>query len=410
MFCLTSPLSALGSLAVLLSGFAGLYGGLPIMSAVNTLPESAPSAAAEAAPKKLWVYIGTYTGGQSKGIYLFQLDLATGKMTPQGLAAEAVSPSFLAVHPNRKFLYAVNEVSEFAGQKGGAVSAFAMDPQTGHLTLLNQQSSGGDGPCHLIVDREGKNVLVANYGGGSVAVLPIQPNGSLGKASAFVQHHGSSVNPQRQEKPHAHSVRVDAANRFAFVADLGLDKIMIYRFDADKGTIVPNDVPAAAVAPGAGPRHFIFHPNGAAAYVINEMDSTVTVFDYDAHTGKLTPIQTLSTLPEDFRGTNYPAEVQVTPDGRFLYGSNRGHDSLAIFSIDAHTGRLTYVGDQSTLGKNPRNFGIDPTGTYLLAANQDSNSIHVFRIDPQTGKLHPTGQTVEAPKPVCVLFLPVAQR
>ncbi len=357
-----------------------------------------------------WVYVGTYTGGKSKGIYLFHLDMASGKLTAVGLAAETTNPSFLAIHPGRRFLYAVNEIENFDGKKSGAVSAFAIDPETGHLTLLNRQPSGGAGPCHLVVDKQGKNVLVANYGSGSVAVLPIQADGRLGPPTSTIQHSGSSVNPQRQEGPHAHSINLDAANRHALAADLGLDKVFIYRFDADRGTLSPNDPPFAAVAPGAGPRHFAFHPNGRTAYVINEMGMTVTVFSYDAGTGALKTLQTISTLPEGAHGENYStAEVQVSPNGKFLYGSNRGHDSIAIFQIDPHTGLLTYVGNEPTQGKTPRNFGIDPTGTYLLAANQDSNTIVVFRIDPQTGRLTPTGNTAEVPMPVCVKMMPAAR-
>lgn len=357
---------------------------------------------------KLMVYVGTYTGTKSKGVYVFGMDLASGAVTPARLAGEAVNPSFVAIHPSQRFLYAVGEVSDFAGKKSGGVSAFAIDSSTGNLTLLNQQSSGGTGPCHLVVDKAGKNVLVANYGGGSVAVLPIQADGRLSEASCFIQHTGKSVNPRRQEAPHAHSINLDAANNFAFVADLGLDKVLVYRFDAMKGTLTPNDPPAASVAPGAGPRHFAFHPSGRYAYVINEMGNTVTAFSYDAQKGVLTAIQTLSTLPQGYTEVSHTAEVQVHPSGKFLYGSNRGHDSIAVYSIDQNTGRLTLVGIPSTQGKTPRNFGIDPTGTFLLAANQDSDNVVVFRIDPQTGELKPTGQVVEVPTPVCVKFMAVA--
>jgi 6-phosphogluconolactonase len=358
---------------------------------------------------KMRVYVGTYTDGKSQGIYLFELDSDTGKMTPAGLATETTNPSFLAIHPNHRFLYAVNEIGEFGGKQSGAVSAFAIDPASGRLALLNQQPSGGGAPCHITVDREGKHVLVANYAGGSVAVLPIQPDGRLGAATAFVQHHGSSVNRQRQEAPHAHSINLDAANRFAFAADLGLDKVLVYRFDPAKGTLAANDPPAAQVDPGSGPRHFAFHPSGRFAYVINEMGSTVTAFRYHSRTGTLEPLHTLSTLPAGFAGSTSTAEVQAHPSGKFLYGSNRGHDSIAIFRIDPETGRLTTAGHQPTGGKTPRNFGIDPTGTYLLAANQGSDNIVVFRIDPETGRLTPTGQVVEVPSPVCVKFLPAGR-
>jgi 6-phosphogluconolactonase len=259
----------------------------------------------------------------------------------------------------------------------------------------------------VAVDRAGKNVLVANYGSGSVACLPIGGDGRLSPAASFQQHEGSGANPQRQQGPHAHSINLDAANRVAIAADLGLDKLFVYRFDAPQGTLTPNDPPFARVAPGSGPRHFAFHPDGAHAYVINEITLTITAFDYDPGRGVLSEIQTLSTLPEGVQGKNLStAEVQVHPSGRFLYGSNRGHNTIAIFAIDPASGRLRAVGHQSTEGKTPRNFGIDPTGRYLLAANQDSGTMVVFRIDPQTGQLQPTGQSVAVPKPVCVKFVP----
>jgi 6-phosphogluconolactonase len=322
------------------------------------------------------------------------------------LAAETNNPSFLAIHPNHRFLYAVGELGRFQGKNSGAISSFAIDPQTGELTPLNQQPSGGAGPCHLVVDKLGQHVLAANYSGGSVCVLPIEAEGRLGTATAFQQHHGSSVNKQRQEGPHAHSINTDAANRYAFVADLGLDKIMIYKYDPNKGTLAINDPPATDISAGSGPRHFAFHPSGRHAYVINELASTVTVMDYDSERGVLKPIQTISTLPKGFTGDTTCAEVQVHPSGKFLYGSNRGHNSIAVFTIDAGSGRLTAAGHQSQHIKTPRNFGIDPTGNFLLVANQDSNSIVVFRIDLKTGELTPTGNKVEVPMPVCVKMMP----
>lgn len=363
--------------------------------------------AAEPADGKMRVYIGTYTRGKDQGIFRADLDLASGKLSAAEPAGEAVNPSFLAIHPNRKFLYAVSEVPAVGGQRGGGVSAFAIDPQTGNLTLLNQESSVGAGPCHLVVDAAGKNVLVANYGGGSTVCLPIQDDGRLKPASSFEQHKGSSVNKQRQEGPHAHAVNLDPENRYAFVADLGLDKILVFRFTSADGRLTPHNPPAASVAPGAGPRHFAFHPTGKYAYVINELANTVTVFRFFPDQGVLREEQTITTLPEGFTGTNYTAEVQVHPSGKFLYGSNRGHNSLAIFTIDPDTGKLSPVGHEPTQGKTPRNFGIDPTGTYLVAANQDSDSVVVFRIDPQTGRLTATGSTITVPKPVCIKFLPL---
>jgi len=373
-----------------------------LMTAAATALLAADPSASPTRPGKLWVYVGTYTGGSSKGIYLLHLDLAAGKLDTPELAAEVANPSFVAVHPSRPLLYAIGEIGEFAGKKAGAVSALAINAKSGKLTLLNQKSSRGAGPCHLAVDRTGRCVLVANYGGGSVACLPIRADGRLGEATSFIQHKGSSVNRQRQEGPHAHCINLDAANLFAVSADLGLDQVLIYRLDAQKGQLAPNDPAWATVTPGAGPRHFAFHPSAPFAYVINELDSTVTAFSYDAVRGALQPIESVSTLPADFQGKNYPAEVQVHPSGKFLYGSNRGHDSIAIFAIDSQTGKLRPLGHEPTRGKNPRNFAIDPTGAFLLAANQDTHNVVVFRIDPQTGLLRATGHSADVPMPVCV--------
>jgi 6-phosphogluconolactonase len=366
------------------------------------------AAAQEGKMDKLWVYVGTYTGGsKSQGIYRFELDLATGKATAAELAGKSKDPSFLAIHPNRRFLYAVGEGDNLGSKNAGSLSAFALDPKTGDLTFLNQESSGGSGPCHIIVDKAGKNVLAANYGGGSASALAIGPDGKLAPATSIMQHKGSSVNKSRQEAPHAHSINLDAGNNFAFVADLGLDKVMIYRFDPAKGTLTPNEPPAAAVAPGSGPRHFAFHPNGKFAYVINEMKMTLTAFRYDPEKGVLTTFQTLTTLPRGAKGDDFStAEVVVHPSGKFLYGSNRGHNTIAVFAVDPETGKLTPRGHQGHHIKTPRNFVIDPTGTYLLAANQDGGSIVIFRINPDTGELTPTGTEVEVPSPVCVRMMP----
>jgi 6-phosphogluconolactonase len=287
-----------------------------------------------------------------------------------------------------------------------SISAFSIDRKTGKLTALNQQTSGGDGPCHLVVDREGKYVLAANYGGGSVTAIAIKPDGSLGEVTAFVQHEGSSVNPQRQKAPHGHSINVDKENRFAVAADLGLDKLLVYRLGKD-GTLTPNNPPSASVKAGAGPRHFAFHPKGERAYVINEMACTVTAFDWDPKKGVLKETQTISTLPpgEEVKRGFSTAEVQAHPSGKFVYGSNRGHDSIVVFRIE--DGQLKYVENEPTQGKTPRNFGIDPSGKWLLAANQGSDSIVVFRIDDKTGALEPNGTKTEAPTPVCVKFLEV---
>lgn len=355
--------------------------------------------------ENLFVYVGTYTNKSSKGIYLFELDMTSGALKPRGLVAEVSSPSFLAIHPNRRYMYSVNEGGSFQGKPTGSVSAFSIDPKTGHLKMLNQESSRGSGPCHLVVDNLGKNVLLANYSSGSVASLPIQADGTVGEATGFGQHKGSSVNAQRQEGPHAHSIQLSPDNRFAFSPDLGLDKVMIYQFDAKKGTLTPNDPPAGVVAPGAGPRHFAFHPTGRYAYVINELNSSITAFNYDSERGALTELQTISTLPpEGFQGDNWPSEILVHPSGKFLYGSNRGFHSIAIYEIDTDTGKLRFVGCQPTVGEWPRNFNIDPSGTFLLSANEHSDSIVVFRIDPQTGKLTQVGQPVAVANPACVKF------
>ena len=377
------------SACLILSGFIALFG----TGATAGPPES----------NDIAVYFGTYTGPKSKGIYLSRLDLASGKLSAPTLAGETEQPSFLALHPNRRFLYAVNETG--SGRRGmGKVTAFAVGAD-GKLTLLNQQPSRGTEPCHLVIDRAGKHLLLANYGSGSVAAFPISPDGRLSESTAFVQHSGSSANPQRQKEPHAHSINLDAANRFAVVADLGLDKVLVYRFDGAKGTLSPNKPPSTSVKAGSGPRHFAFHPNGRNAYVINEIASTVTAFQYDAGQGVLKEVQTLSTLPKDYKGDSSTAEVQVHSSGKFLYGSNRGHDSIVVFAIEAN-GTLRYIENTATGGKTPRNFGISPDGRYLLAANQDSANVVVFRIDPQSGRLTSTGNTLEVPSPVCVKFLP----
>ncbi len=361
------------------------------------------ASAAEQSPAKggsLWVYIGTYTNGGSKGIYVSQLDLTKGTLGPAQLAAEAKNPSFLALHPTKPLLYAVGEE---AGPQSGLVSAFSIDGTTGKLSLLNHQLSAGAGPCHIAVDGDGKFVVVANYNGGSVACFPIGADGRLGPRCGFVQHRGSGKDPTRQAGPHAHCVTFSPDNRFVFVSDLGLDKIMAYRLDRKTGQLAPNDPPYAETAPGAGPRHLTFHPNHQYAYAVDELDSTVTAFRYDAKDGILLSIQTISTLPASFKDFNAPAEIEVHPSGQFLYASNRGHGSIAIFSIAAD-GRLTPLGLEPTQGKNVRSFAIDPTGTYLLAADQDANRVVVYRIDRTSGKLAATGSTLNVAAPVCVVY------
>ena len=356
--------------------------------------------------RELTLYVGIYTSSKSEGIYVYRMDLATGGLRHFDTVKGIVNPSFLAIDPRRRHLYAVNEVGDFRGKPEGAVSAFSIDQQTGGLTVLNQQSSLGSAPCHLTVDKRGKHVLVANYEGGNLAVLPVRPDGSLGAATERVQHQGASVDPQRQQGPHAHCIVLDRANRYAFAVDLGIDKIMIYGFDAARGKLTRNQAPPVSAKPGAGPRHFTFHPNGRFAYVINELDSTITAFAYQSARGALRPVQTVPTLPGGFSGASTCAEVLVSPSGKYLYGSNRGHDSIVVFAIDGRTGRLRYVQHEPTRGKTPRNFTIDPTGAYLLAANQDSDTIQVFRIDPESGELTATGRVAEAPSPVCLRLIP----
>jgi 6-phosphogluconolactonase len=353
----------------------------------------------------VWVFVGTYTGKKSRGIYRAELDTATGKLGAPELAAEVTSPSFLTVHPNRTHLFCVCEISDFGGKKAGGVASFTLDPKTGTLKPINQQSSGGAGPCYVACDKQGKNVLVANYGGGSVAVLPVDKDGKLGEASAFVQHTGSSVVKGRQEAPHAHSINLDKANKFAVAADLGLDKLLVYKFDPDTGKIAANDPPALDLAPGAGPRHFAFHPNGKFAYANNELDSTVTALTYDADKGMFTKLNTLSTLPAPTKG-NSTAETVVHPNGKFVYVSNRGHNSIAIFEVNESTGELKAAGHQGDGIKVPRNFNIDPSGKWMVVANQNGDSIIVFEIDDKTGQLKPTGQKAEVGSPVCVKFVP----
>jgi 6-phosphogluconolactonase len=353
---------------------------------------------------ELLVYVGTYTTGKSEGIYLYRLNLASGELKQVGTTRGVVNPSFLALAPSRRYLYAVNEVGDFAGKKSGAVSAFAVDQRTGALRLLNQQASLGADPCYVDVDAGGRFVLIANYTGGNVTVFPVQRDGSLGEATDMKQAQGSSVNPERQQGPHAHCIVLDPSNRFAYSCDLGTDKIMIFRFDARNGKLLPGEPPWVQVAPGAGPRHLAFHPGGKYLFVLSELRSTVTAFTRDPEKGSLHELQTITTLPKDFTGTSWSADIHVSLDGRFLYCSNRGHDSIAIFTIDPRNGALTTVGHEPTRGMTPRNFAIDPGGGFLLVANQKSDNIVVFRLDQKTGRLNWTGQEVQVPSPVCLKF------
>jgi len=350
------------------------------------------------------LYVGTYTlpPGKAEGIYIYRMNLESGELTRLNSVA-TVNPSYLVLDGSKRHLYAVNEVADLGGASAGGVSAFAINGPTGGLQFLNQQSSLGADPCYVTIDASGKFVLVANYTGGNLSVLPIKHDGSLGPATDHIQHEGSSVH-ENQKGPHAHCIILDSANRHALAADLGVDKVMIYRFDRAMGKLKPANPQSASLKPGAGPRHLAFHPSGKYLYVINEIDSTISAFSYNGTNGALTPLQTVSTLPKDFSGKNDCADVHVSPSGRFLYGSNRGHDSIVVFAIDNRTGTLTYVENVPTQGKTPRNFTLDPTGKFLLAANQNSDTVVTFRIDPASGRLKPTGQVTQIPTPVCLKF------
>jgi 6-phosphogluconolactonase len=351
------------------------------------------------------VYVGTYTRGASKGIYAYRFDPQSGKVARLGLAAETPNPSFLIADPARRLVFAANESGNPGGTPGDTISAFSVDDKTGKLTFLNKVSSRGSGPCHMALDRTGRWLAAVNYNSGSVAVFPVVSGGRLGEAAAFVQHQGSSVDPRRQRGPHAHSAVFSADNRFLLVADLGLDKILVYRFDPAKGSIVPAE--PGKTAPVAGPRHMVLHPNGRVLYVINEINATVTAYHFDKATGGLSDFQTISTEPADYTGAKSTAEIEVNRAGTVLYGSNRGDNTIAVFSIDKAKFTLATVERASTQGKTPRNFALDPSGRYLFAANQDGNSIVVFRVDAKTGRLSPAGETItDAPFPVCVLFVP----
>ena len=381
-----------------------------LFSAASLLFFATAASAQKRTPNKPYlVYVGTYTNKtESKGIYAYLFDPGVGKLTSLGVAAESEDPSFLAVHPSGKYLYAVNEIDHFGARKSGAVSSFSVDAKTGKLTLLNQASTQGAGPCHISLDKTGKFVLVANYDGGSIATFPIRDDGSLGEVAGFVQHRGSSVNKERQEAPHSHWIGVSPDNRFAIEANLGLDELSVYHFNAGNGDLSPIE-PFVKASPGAGPRHLAFLPNGKFAYVLAEMGSSVSAFAYKASNGSLSSLQTVSTLSilrKDYSGPKEAAEIAVHPSGKFLYASNRaGIDTISVFSIDPIKGTLQLQDEYPTMGKTPRNFAIDPTGKFLLAANQESNNIVIFRIDATTGALSPTGEVTEAPAPVCITFV-----
>jgi 6-phosphogluconolactonase len=351
------------------------------------------------------LYAGTYTDTKSKGIYGYRFDAATGQLISLGLKAEIENPSFVVTDPGHRFLYAVTEIGN-DGETSGIVSSFAIDPKNGDLKLLNRVSSGGAGPCHLTVNSTGKMLFVANYEGGSVAAFALKEDGSIGKQTGFDQHRGSSIDLLRQEGPHAHEVVLSSNDRFLLVPDLGTDAISIYKVNAVKGTFTLNDPALASVKRGSGPRHLVLSPGGTFAYLVCEMGSSVDVFSFDPAKGSLTFVQTISALPPGFIEENDSAEIQIDAAGRFLYASNRGHDSIAVFAIDPRRGRLTKIQTVPTQGKTPRNFVIDPTGKYLLAANQDSDQIVVFGVDQRSGKLMPTGTLSTVPSPASLVFVP----
>jgi len=358
------------------------------------------------------VFVGTYTEpivfgtgkvlqGKGEGIYVFRLDETSGALEFVSKTTGIANPSYLAFDASQSFLYAVNELKAYEGQPTGTVSAFAVaESRTGKLEFLNRQITRGTDPCHVTVDNAGAHVFVANFMSGSVCVLPVHENGALGEACDVVQHRGLSIDPRRQSGPHAHSVTLDASNRYAFVPDLGLDKVMIYRFDAGRGRLEPNAMPWIETKPGAGPRHLALHPGEAFAYLVNELDSTVVGFSYGGN-GTLALQQSVSALPEGFAGESSCADIQVHPSGRFVYVSNRGHDSIAIYRINPVSGSLGYVAHEPTRGRTPRSFAIDPSGRFLIAANQDSDSLGTFRVDSRSGRLRPI-DLLQVPTPVCV--------
>ena len=361
--------------------------------------------------KEMLVYIGTYTSGKSKseGIYIYKFNLDSGELKPFSITKNVVEPSYLTVEKDKKYLYAVNETEEYEGKKSGAVSAFAINQKTGELAFLNKQPSLGGAPCFITTSDNRKFVLVANYLGGNVSSFPIETDGKIAVSVELKQNFGTGPNKARQEAAHAHSINLDAKNRFAIVCDLGVDKVFIYEFDKKSGKLTLNAAQNFyQTKPGAGPRHFAFHKNEKFAFLINELDSTISALTFDEKRGTLTEIQTVTTLPENYKDAdkNTCADLHISPNGKFLYGSNRGHDSIAAFKIDEKTGKLEYVEHTSTGGKTPRNFTISPNGKFLLAANQNSDSVVVFRIDEESGKLTPTGFTAKIPSPVCLQLIP----
>ncbi len=355
---------------------------------------------------ELTFYVGTYTNGRSEGIYVCSMDPGSGTVALKSVRNGVVNPSYLVVANSGRFLYSVNEISGHEGGGRGTVSSFRIDERSGGLEFLNSQPSHGSSPCHLTIDHRDAYVVVSNYGSGSVAVLPVMNDGSLGPAVELIQHSGSGLHRERQNAPHTHSAVLDDSNRFAVVADLGTDRLAVYRFCEETGDLQAAENPFLPALAGAGPRHIAFAPGGGFAYVTNELNSTLAALEFNATTGQLRELQVLSTLPQAFCGQNLSGDVSVHPSGAFVYASNRGHDSIAVFAVDEETGTLTLVQHRSSLGKTPRGIVLDPTGEFLLVANQETDSVVVFAVNPGTGMLSHTGHAVDIPAPTCVRFLP----
>ncbi|GAB2867842.1 lactonase family protein [Hymenobacter ruber] len=394
-----------------MTGFPAYCGCLRFLSGLGLLSITLlagcarPAGGSSAAAKDYWLYVGTNVGNeQDNTIFLYRVDAATGAFTRVSAQHGGASPTYLTLSANHRFLYAVSETQTYRGAPGGGVSAFAVAPRTGDLKLLNQQPSNGASPCYISLDRTGKMALVANYVGGNVSALPVAPDGQLG-APTTDQHTGSGPH-KNQTTSHAHCLLPDPTNKFAFAVNLGTDRVYAYRLDPAKAQLTREAEPAFVAKPGAGPRHLVFHPDGKHAYLINELNSTVTALAYDATAGRFRELQTLSALPAGYTGENSCADIHVSRNGLFLYASNRGHNSIAVFAIDTSNGTLVPIQDVDTQGKTPRNFTLDPSGRLLLVANQNSNNVVSYRVDPQSGLLTPTGQSTEVPSP---MFLQVTE-
>jgi 6-phosphogluconolactonase len=357
--------------------------------------------AGRASAADYFVFFGSHRQGTGIGFSIAHFDSDTGKLSAPRFALQTPAPAFFVIHPDGRHIYSCNSGNT------ASVSAYLFDPATSILKLVNTKPSGGGDPSYISLDPDGRHVLVANYQGGSLSVFAIQQDGSLGDRTAFIQNTGHGVNPTRQTQPHAHSIRVDPTGHFALAPDLGLDKVFVFRYDARAGSLTPNDPPFAATPPGSGPRHLTFHPNGRWVYVIHEITGIITQFDWDSEKGLLTPLQTISAVPADFKGINTSAEIAIHPNGRFLYATDRGPNCLAVFAIDARSGNLSLIEDVPTQGKTPRNFAFDPTGRWLLVTNHDSNNAVVFAVDPTTGRLTQAGPPVAVPYPFCERFLAV---